>query len=142
MKYSNSFSDGSVMPEYKSGKSLHRADFEPRIAFREHSMGADYSRLPEVDESSDPIRYRGRVHPSETNDAEALADVWGVLMDSETPTGALAVRFMKFVEDNFGEATLASLTMRSQGRFQGLEEKTITEETVKYRRYAFGHTGI
>lgn len=137
-----SFADGSVMPEYRPGRSLHRTDFKPRVAFREHTEGVDYSRLPEVDDSSDPVKYRGRIHTSETNDAEALADIWGVIMDSEAPTGALTMRFMTFVEDNFGSEALASLTMRSQGRFQGLEERSIAEESVEYRRYAFGHTGI
>lgn len=142
MDNKRSFADGSVMPDYNPGNSLHRTDFKPRIAFREHSSDVDYSKLPEVDDSSDPVEYRGRVHSSETNDAEALADIWGVLMDSEPTSGALAVRFMKFVEDNFGSDVLTSLTMRSQGRFQGLEERAFEEETVTYRRYAFGHTGV
>jgi hypothetical protein len=136
-----SFADGSTLPEYVSGESLHRAG-ERRVVHGEHSS-VPLDTLPDVELRGTGATYRGRVHVSATNDAEALADIWGTLVDREPLTSAIVARFIAFVGATFGEDAVEILTARSSARFYGAEPVNHEhEEDATVNRYAFGHTGV
>lgn len=141
MNSSTGFSDGSKLPSYETGGSLHRDVGERRVHFTDEENFTDYSKLPDVDESSDPITYKGRVHVTQTNDAEALADIWGAIIDGEPLTGALTWRFIEFVESNFSDSAKILLA-RTHARNAGQEARIREPEEGLVNRYAFGSTGV
>lgn len=131
--------DGSTLPAYEPGGSLHREDGR-RVYFPESARGFR-GHLPDVRDEGDHLSYTGRVHITKTNDAELLADLWGTLADREPITGALLVRFERFVADHLGADAVAALVARTDRRFWGGIEASSKAEGGR-RRYAYGHTGV
>jgi len=112
------FADASTLPEYTTPGSLFRV-------------------------GDNPARTGDRVHVTKTNDAEHLADLWGTIADGEQPTIALLWRFEEFINDHFGEQVLGALKARSDDRFTGAEtHQDANEETLRLKRYEYGHTGV
>lgn len=111
------FADGSDLPEYTPGGSLHRPADQPG------------------DE---------RVHITQINDAELVADLWGVLVDLELNSMALISRFQDFVRDNYGADFAGKLEARSKARFEGTEPGQVDEDNWirQNRRYRYGHAGM
>jgi hypothetical protein len=111
------FADGSDLPEYKPGGSLHRP----------------------AEDSDDE-----RVHITQINDAELVADLWGVVVDQELSSMAFISRFQEFVRSNYGDEFTAKLEARSKARFEGLEPTQVDgDDWLRHnRRYQYGHTGM
>ena len=110
-----SFADGSDLPDYTPGGSLHR-----------------------------PEEGRERIHVLTTTDAELVADLWGVLVDFEVNTAAIQMRFEAFIRSNYGDEFAEKLHARSRARFDG-DEAGQADDTIAYlhpqnHRYKYGHT--
>lgn len=136
------FADGSQLPDYQPGGSLHRPG-DRRLAVKEGAT-LDLNRLPDAEDAGRYVYYSGRVHVTQTTDAEALADLWGALEDHEPVTSALLWRFVDFIRDNFGDDVVEKLRARSKARYDGLEASAPVIEplTPAPTAYAYGHTGV
>ncbi|SDH34171.1 hypothetical protein [Microbacterium sp. 77mftsu3.1] len=138
--------DGSTLPDYTPGGSLHR--LEGRGVYyppAPDDLGTTRLRgtLPDAAAVGGRIEYTGRVNTYETNDAEFLADIWGVLHDYEPLTHALGIRLRTFIEDHVGADAVEALSLRSSARYENREASTREQaDPLHVNRYAYGHTGV
>lgn len=132
--------DGSTLPEYTPGGSLHRPG-DRRVA---NSAEVAVGDLPDAQPhwGHFDTSYDGRVHVTETNDAEAIADIWGVLCDREPLTGAVMMRAQQLFEDILGADAVRALIERSGARLGGQEAQSPGRKALRAIRYAYGHTGV
>lgn len=143
---SSRLADGSTLPDYTPGGSLHRIA-DPRFYYPPAADDGPAARLrgtlPDAVPVGRHVEYTGRVHVTLTSDAEFLADIWGVLHDYEPLTAALGIRLREFVEAHVGVDAVEALSLRSSARHEGREASTREHADPPYvNRFAYGHTGV